>query len=230
MQTTASNANKVGTITCRCGTVTLSLPNPEPKFRCGCCCADCLQRAYVGAQGQPPKAIRELQAPVDLLYVDSLLMPPSEQTRKHLALFKLNGPDAENISLRANCCGSVLCTENQAFHVPYTMATFNNLQPQTTCFFDPVPKSSLNIFTKDWPAQQAQALKSAERSQFGAPCPQIADPKNALDDQNVIDLINSFQMPAAITPDDAISFAELRRDMTVQIEPAFFQESRTYRK
>ena len=181
-------------------------------------------------EGHPPDAIRQLQAPVDLLYVDSRFIAPSHETRSHLSLFQLNSPDAENISLRASCCGSVLCTENQAFHVPNTMATFNNLQPQTTCSFDPVPDSSLNIFTKDWPNQHTDALRSAERSLLGGARPQIADPKSSLDDQSVIDLINSFQIPPANTSDDAISFTELRKDMTVQIEHGFFQESRTYLK
>ncbi|HEY5647633.1 MAG TPA: hypothetical protein VIS76_16910, partial [Pseudomonadales bacterium] len=129
MTATSGPLPVMGTITCSCGQVTLTLPNAVPKFRSGCCCVECLQRAYLGCNGKPPAALRDLEEPVDLLYVDSQLMKPDPDTLAKLATFRLNKADASNTNLRATCCGSVLCTENRDFHVPHTMATFNNLRP-----------------------------------------------------------------------------------------------------
>ena len=43
----SGDSSEMATITCGCGEVKLSLPNTVPKFRCGCCCAECLQRVYI---------------------------------------------------------------------------------------------------------------------------------------------------------------------------------------
>ena len=76
----------LGSIECGCGGVKLYLPNPRPKFRCGCCCSDCLQRAYIGANGHPPKAVLERRAPIDLIYVDSFFLLPDKDTRAQLSV------------------------------------------------------------------------------------------------------------------------------------------------
>ena len=75
------------------------LPNAVPKARCGCCCTECLQRAYIGANGDPPVVVRDLEEPIDLLYVDAQIMQPDPETRSKLALFKLNHAEAANVNL-----------------------------------------------------------------------------------------------------------------------------------
>ena len=78
-----------GKISCGCGEVVLHLPNPRPKFRCGCCCSDCLQRAFIGALGKLRSEIAERLEPIDLIYVDSLMLMPNDQTLDRLEVFRI---------------------------------------------------------------------------------------------------------------------------------------------
>ena len=218
-----------GTIKCGCGQVTLYLPNPKPKFRCGCCCNDCLQRAYVGSRGKPPKSIQGLQEPVDLIYVDSLFLLPDQTTRDCLGVFRLNDSGGANISLRAECCGAVLCTENQAAHVPYSMATFNNLRPAVECKFLDVPEMAFHIFTADWPKKFAHALANREALNAGTSRAQIENPLAQMDSPHVADLIRSFQVPPPVVSPDFISFKDLREGMPIQVVHDYFDSSREHR-
>ncbi len=227
--TTASGASsKMSTITCSCGKVKLTLPNAVPKFRCGCCCTECLQRAYIGSNGKPPAAVKNFEEPVDLLYVDSQIMKPDSETLAKLAVFKLNERDAPNVNLRATCCGTVLCTEHQEFHVPHSMATFNNLRPFLKCEFANVPKSKSNVWTKDWPGEKLKTLALKEKSTRGEALPQIFDVATALEEKPIIDLLSALQIEALAKPENSISYAELRDGMEVKIEKAFFDESRAH--
>ncbi len=225
--TTASGASsQMSTITCSCGKVKLTLPNAVPKFRCGCCCTECLQRAYIGSNGKPPAAVKNLEEPVDLFYIDSQIVKPDPETLAKLAVFKLDEPDAPNVNLRATCCGTVLCTEHQEFHVPHSMATFNNLRPFLKCEFAKVPKSKSNVWTKDWPVEKLKALALREKSTRGEALPQILDVVAALEEKPITDLISALQIEASAKPENSISYAELRNGMEVKIEKAFFDESR----
>ena len=224
--TTASGASsKMATISCNCGKVELTLPNAVPKFRCGCCCTDCLQRAYIGTTGKLPAAVKYLEEPVDLLYVDSQIMKPDPETLAKLAVFKLNKADAPNVNIRATCCGTVLCTQHQGFHAPHSMATFNNLRPFLKCEFAKVPKSKSNVWTKDWPEEKFKALALKEKSTRGGALPQIFDVITALEEKPITDLISALQIEASAKPENSISYAELRDGMEVKIEKAFFDES-----
>ncbi len=227
--TTASGASsKMSTITCSCGKVKLTLPNAVPKFRCGCCCTECLQRAYIGSNGKLPAAVKNLEEPVDLFYVDSQIMKPDSETLAQLAVFKLNKADAPNVNLRATCCGTVLCTQHQEFHAPHSMATFNNLRPFLKCEFANVPKSKSNVWTMDWPEEKSKALALNEKSTRGEALPQIFDVMTALEEKPITDLISALQNEASEKPENSISYAELRDGMEVKIEKAFFDESRAH--
>lgn len=228
MTTTSRTSARMATITCNCGQVTLTLPNPVPKFRGGCCCIECLQRAYLGCNGSPPAAVRDLEEPVDLFYVDSQIMRPDPDTLAKLAIFKLNRPDAPNVNLRATCCGAVLCTENREFHVPHSMATFNNLRPFVKCEFSDVPEPKLVVFTKDWPEDKRAALAAREESAKGEVLPQIFDPRTALEERPILEIISALGTPAPEKPEDSISFAELCSGMEVTIEKGYYQESRAH--
>ena len=218
----------MGTITCTCGTVTLTLPNAVPKFRCGCCCKDCLQRAYLGCKGHPPEAIRKLEEPLDLLYVDSQLMKPDPETLANLEVIKLNKPDEANVNLRATCCGSVLCTENEAFHVPHTMATFNNLSPFLACDFADVPESRLYVWTSHWPAEKAGALAAREEASRGEALPQIFNVMEALTEAPIIEIASALQIEASPKPEGSISFARLCEGLEMIIEHGYYAESRAH--
>ncbi len=227
--TTASGASsKMATISCNCGKVKLTLPNAVPKFRCGCCCTECLQRAYIGTNGKLPAAVKNLEEPVDLLYVDSQIMKPDPETLGKLALFKLNKVDAPNISLRATCCGTVLCTQHQGFHAPHSMVTFNNLRPFLKCEFGKVPKSKFNVWTMDWPEEKSKALALNEKSTSREALPQIFDVMKALEEKPITDFISALQIEASTKPENSISYAELCEGMEVEIEKAFFDESRAH--
>jgi len=223
-----TGATTMAIITCGCGKVKLTLPNAVPKFRCGCCCTECLQRAYIGTNGKPPAAVRNLEQPVDLLYIDSQIMKPDPVTLANLAVFRLNDADAPNINLRATCCGTVLCTQHQVFHVPHSMATFNNLRPFLKCDFTKVPESQSNLFTKDWPEEKAKALASKEKSTRGEALPQIFDVMTALEEKPITDVVSALQIEVLAKPEDSISYAELCDGMDVTIETAFFEESRAH--
>jgi hypothetical protein len=227
--TTASGASsKMATISCNCGKVKLTLPNAVPKFRCGCCCTECLQRAYIGTNGKLPEAVKNLEEPVDLLYIDSQIMKPDPETLARLAVFKLNKADAPNVNLRATCCGTVLCTQHQGFHAPHSMATFNNLRPFLKCDFGKVPKSKLNVWTMDWPKEKSKALALNEKSTSGEALPQIFDVMTALEEKPITDLISALQIDASTKPENSISYAELYDGMEIEIEKAFFDESRAH--
>ena len=221
-------SSSLATITCNCGEVTLMLPNAVPKFRCGCCCIECLQRVYIGTNGEPPTAIKNLDEPVDLLYIDSQIMKPAPGTLAKLSVFKLNDADAPNINLCANCCGTVLVTENREFHVPHTMATFNNLRPFLKCDFSDVPESRLNVFSKDWPIEKAQSLAAKERSESGESLPQVLDARLPVEEGAFTDLVSAVQIEASPKPENSLSFAELRVGMEMKIEKAFFNEARSH--
>ena len=221
--------SKMATITCGCGEVKLTLPNAVPKFRCGCCCTECLQRVYIGTNGEPPAAIRNLDEPVDLLYIDSQIMMPDPDTLTKLDVFKLNHANASNINLRATCCGAVLVTENKEFHVPHTMATFHNLRPFLKCEFSKVPRSKLNVFIKDWPIEKAKSLATNEKSKDGESLPQTLDPNLAVEEPAFTDLIFALQTEASPKPEHSLSLTELRQSMEVRIEKAFFNEARSAR-
>lgn len=209
--------SSVGRISCGCGEVVLELPNPRPKFRCGCCCSDCLQRAFVGALGKPRREIAERLEPVDLIYVDSLLLMPNDRTLDRLGVFRLNDPEGANISLRALCCGAVLCTENQQFHTPYSMAAFVNLHPEVTCEFEELPQTSCHLFTCDWPQQNADALAQKEMALSEEARPQIHHPANELENPHVQDLIAAFQRPPPENSERFVTFKRLRENMTVEL-------------
>jgi hypothetical protein len=226
--TTDSTSSDKATITCFCGKVKLTLPNASPKYRSGCCCTECLQRAHIGSNGNPPAAVKHLAEPVDLFYVDSQIMNPDLETLANLAVFKLNTVDAPNMNLRATCCGAVLCTENQEFHVPHSMATFNNLRPFVKCEFSNVPESRMNVFTKDWPEEKRKALAFKDQSTRGDALPQIFDPRTALEEEAIIELISPLQTKARQEPGYSISFAELCDSMEVTIEQAYYHESRAH--
>ena len=223
-----SPPGKAATITCMCGRVKLTVPNAVPKFRSGCCCSECLQRAYIGCKGKPPKGLANLEEPVDLLYIDSQFMPPGPDTMANLAVFKLNGADAANINLRATCCGAVLCTENQEFHIPHTMATFNNLRPFLKCEFSALPASKVNVFTKDWPEEKRRALAAKETSARGSALPQIPDPRAALEEPPIVELIAAMQAEAQTAADNSISFAQLCDGLEMTIDSAFLREARAH--
>ncbi|NIP14173.1 MAG: hypothetical protein GWM88_05355 [Pseudomonadales bacterium] len=218
----------MGTITCSCGTVTLTLPNAVPKFRCGCCCTDCLQRAYLGCKGHPPEAIGNLEEPIDLLYVDSQLMKPDPEALAKLEVFKLNKPDEANVNLRATCCGSVLCTENEAFHVPHTMATFNNLRPFLACDFAEVPASRLYVWTSHWPVEKAKALAAREAASRGEALPQIFNVMEALTEAPIAAIAEALKIEASPKPEGSISFAELCESLETMIEHGYYVESRAH--
>ena len=205
----------LGTIRCGCGEVTLKFPNPRPKFRCGCCCSDCLQRAFIGALGKPRIEITERIEPIDLIYVDSLMLMPNDQTLDRLDVFRINDPEGDNISLRASCCGAVLCTENQQFHTPHTMATFTNLDPEVNCEFEELPQVSCHLFTCDWPQQNVIALAETEAELFEEARPQIFHPANELQNPHVQALITAFQDPPPKRTDEFVTFKQLRENMTV---------------
>jgi len=218
----------MATISCNCGKVKLTLPNVVPKYRCGCCCTECLQRAYIGANGKPPAAVKDLEEPVDLLYIDSQIMKPDQETLANLAVFKLNKADAPNVNLRATCCGTVLCTQHQGFHAPHSMATFNNLRPFLKCDFENVPKSQLNVWTMDWLEKKSIALALNEKSTSGEALPQIFDVMTALEEKPITDLISALQIEVSIKPENSISYAELCDGIDVEIENDFFAESRAH--
>ena len=218
----------VGSIRCGCGMVVLYLPNPIPKNRCGCCCSDCLQRAYVGADGKLPRVVLERRAPIDLIYVDSVFLLPDPETSARLGVFRLNDSSGANISLRANCCVAVLCTENQAAHAPHSMATFNNLQPSVSCDFIELPEMSFHLFTSDWPEAFAKDLASREIEELGVARSQIAHPLSEMDNPFVIELIRSFQIPPPSVSADFISFKELREEMDIEIVHDYFDAARSH--
>jgi hypothetical protein len=219
---TSANA----TITCRCGEVSLSFPNAVPKFRCGCCCTECLQRVYIGTNGTPPEALKNLEEPLDLLYVDSQIMRPDEETLSKLSVFRLNTDDAPNINLRANCCGAVLLTENAEFHRPHTVATFNNLGEFLRCDFLELPVSRINIFTKDWPPEKTQALAEREIARTGTSALQVPDPRQPVEEREFLDGIAALQIEADPIPANSISFAELIAHMQMKVVNDFFDEAR----
>ena len=107
----------MATLECHCGNVSLKLPNPVPKARCGCCCVDCLQRAYIGSKGLLRSELRDLLEPVDLIYVDSQIMRPDATTKSRLSLFRLNDANSYEI-LEAKSIlphfGDVKWRQNQA--------------------------------------------------------------------------------------------------------------------
>ena len=213
----------MATLECHCGNVSLKLPNPVPKARCGCCCVDCLQRAYIGSKGMLRSALKNLLEPVDLIYVDSQIMRPDAATKSRLSLFRLNDANAPNIGLRTNCCGAVLCTQHQGVHVPHTMATFANLGPSLKCEVEDVPASRVQLFTKDWPADRVQSLARADR------LPQIADPAASNGSPQLTELFAAFQTEASPKPLGSISYAELCEGMEISVDSSFFEESRFYR-
>jgi len=183
---------------------------------------------YIGTNGEPPAAIKNLDEPVDLLYIDSQIMMPDPDTLAKLAVFKLNNADAANINLRATCCGTVLVTENKEFHVPHTMATFHNLPPLLKCDFSKLPKSRLNVFTKDWPIEKMKSLASNEKSKHGQSLPQILDPRLAIKEESLTELISALQIEASPKPENSLSFTELREGMEMTVERAFFAEARSH--
>ena len=219
---TISNA----TITCRCGAVSLKFPNAVPKFRCGCCCTECLQRVYIGTNGTPPKSLKDLEEPIDLLYVDSQIMKPDEETLSKLSAFMLNTHDAPNINLRADCCGAVLVTENAEFHRPHTVATFNNLGKFLRCDFWDLPASRINVFTKDWPLDKMRALIEREVASTGVPSLQVPDPRQPVEDKEFLDGIAALQIAADPIPEDSISFAALIAHMKIEVVNDFYGEAR----
>jgi hypothetical protein len=219
---TSANA----TITCRCGEVSLKFPNAVPKFRCGCCCTECLQRVYIGTNGTPPEPLKNLEEPLDLLYVDSQIMKPDEATLIKLSVFMLNTDDAPNINLRADCCGAVLVTENAEFHRPHTVATFNNLGEFLRCDFLELPESRVNVFTKDWPREKTQALIEREVARTGTPSLQVPDPRQPVEEKEFLDGIAALQIEANPIPENSISFAELIADMEMKVVNDFFSEAR----
>jgi hypothetical protein len=227
-KTASDTSPSMGVISCNCGGVSLVLPNAQPRFRCGCCCTDCLQRAYIAANGRPPAAVRNLEAPVDLLYVDSQIMRPSPATLAKLTVFKLNTADAPNLNLRATCCGTVLCTQHQGFHAPHTLATFNNLRPFLQCDFDMLPESQLNVWTIDWPPEKSAALAVKEESTQGRALPQLFDVKTVLRERAITNFISVMQKAVSIKPAGSISYTELCAGMGVEVETSFFAESRAH--
>lgn len=216
---------EIGKIRCKCGKVELCLPNPKPKFRCGCCCSDCLQRAFIGAQGKPPAAIAGQHEPIDLLYVDSLMLEPDAATKARLGVFRLNDPAGANISLRALCCGAVLCTENQAFHTPHTMATFNNLAPNVVCDFASLPDLPFHLYTCDWSADHARNLAEEEANALGHARDQIPNPVEALEHPQVQALISSFKIPPPVAAPQYITFQTLREGMPMELLHDYFEIS-----
>ena len=218
---TSANA----TITCRCGEVRLWFPNAVPKFRCGCCCTECLQRVYIGTNGAPPELLKNLEEPLDLLYVDSQIMKPDEETMSKLSVFKLNGDDAPNINLRANCCGAVLLTENSEFHRPHTVATFNNLGEFLRCDFLELPESRINVFTKDWPREKAQAIAKREIAKTGTASLQVPDPRQPVEATEFLEGIAALQIKADPIPANSVSFAELIAQMEMTVVNDFFNEA-----
>lgn len=217
----------IGAITCQCGEVSLKFPNAVPKARCGCCCTECLQRVYIGANGTPPQALKNLQEPIDLLYVDSQILKPDQETLSKLSVIKLNTNDAPNINLRANCCGAVLLTENAEFHRPHTVATFNNLGAFLRCDFLELPDLRMNVHTKDWPSEKIQALTERERAKTGAPLLHVPDPREPVEEKAFLDTIASLQTAADPIHEHSISFAELIENMEIEVVDAFFHESRS---
>ena len=215
-----------GSIECGCGGVKLYLPNPRPKFRCGCCCSDCLQRAYIGANGHPPKEVLERREPIDLIYVDSFFLLPDKDTRAQLGVFRLNDPNGANITLRAECCGAVLCTENQAVHVPHSMAAFNNLEPTVVSDFFDVPEMSFHIFTADWPENFAKRLADREADELGISREQISNPASEMDNLHMVNLIRAFQVPPPSMSADFISFKDLREELPLEVVHDYFEDSR----
>ena len=214
------------TITCRCGQVSLKFPNAIPKSRCGCCCTECLQRVYIGTNGTPPEPLKNLEEPLDLLYVDSQIMKPDEETLSKLSVFMLNTDDAPNINLRADCCGAVLLTENAEFHRPHTVATFNNLGEFLRCNFLEIPESRFNVFTKDWPPEKTQALREREVAGTGTTSLQVRDPREPVEEKEFLDGIAALQIEANPKPEDSISFAELVAHMEMKVVNNFFSEAR----
>ena len=213
------------TITCRCGELSLWFPNAVPKFRCGCCCTECLQRVYIGTNGTPPEALKNLEEPLDLLYVDSQIMKPDEETMSKLSAFKLNSDNAPNINLQANCCGAVLLTENSEFHRPNTVATFNNLGEFLRCDFLELPESRINVFTKDWPPEKAQALAESEITKTGTASLQVPDPRQPVEEKEFLEGIAALQIEANPIPANSISFAELIAHMEMKVVKDFFSEA-----
>lgn len=220
-------SSPVGTITCHCGEVSLAFPNAVPKARCGCCCTECLQRVYIGTNGTPPLALKNLEEPLDLLYIDSQILKPDQDTLSKLSVFKLNTNDAPNINLRADCCGAVLVTENAEFHRPHTVATFNNLGAFLRCDFLQVPEPLLDVFTKDWPSEKTQDLTERERAKTGAPLLHVADPRQPLNEQEFLEFAASLQIAADPIPEHSISFAELIQNMEMEVVSTFFDEARS---
>ena len=214
-----------GKISCGCGEVVLHLPNPRPKFRCGCCCSDCLQRAFIGARGKPRSEIAERLEPIDLIYVDSVMFIPNDQTLDRLEVFRINDSEGDNISLRASCCGAVLCTENQQFHTPHSMATFTNLNPEVNCEFEALPQTSCHLFTCDWSEKGANALAQREVELFEEARPQIFHPVNELQNPLVQALVTAFQRPAAHNSEQFTTFKQLREHMSVDVVDDYFDVS-----
>ncbi len=215
---------EMATITCSCGAVQLTLPNAVPKYRCGCCCTECLQRAYIGTNGTPPP-FSLLEEPVDLLYIDSQIMRPDSDTLARLSVFKLNDQDAPNINLRSKCCGSVLVTENSEFHRPHTIATFNNLGSFLKCTFSDLPEPGFNVFTKDWAAEKTQALSKKEKLQYGKPLPQVDDPRLPTNEPAFLEGIAAMQLEANPKPEGSISFAELIDGMEIDVVADYYDEA-----
>jgi hypothetical protein len=108
------------------------------------------------------------------------------------------------------------------------MATFHNLRPFLKCEFANVPRSKLNLFTKDWPIEKTKSLATNEKSKDGESLPQILDARLAVEEQSFTDLVSALQTEASPKPEHSLSFAELREGMEIRVERAFYNEARSH--
>jgi len=94
--------------------------------------------------------------------------------------------------------------------------------------FSKVPKSRLNVFTKDWPIEKTKSLALNEKYKDGESLPQTLDPNLAVEEESFTDLISALQIEASPEPENSLSFTELREGMEMRIERAFFNEARSH--
>jgi hypothetical protein len=71
-------------------------------------------------------------------------------------------------------------------------------------------------------------LALREKSTRGETLPQIVDPRTALEEKPILELISALGTAAQEKPENSISFAELCDGMEMTIEKAFFNEARAH--
>ena len=205
---------------CRCGKCRLTVCDPLMRYRLECLCFDCRQRQLISASkhanNKLPIDVANYDRGVDEYYFANGFLV--EQSSREQLIFSKLRDDAFNTTAMSACCGTLMCGTHPVYEGASVSVNADSCHVGTSF----VMPTQVILFGCDFP--QDKYVEIQKRAQ----APLLFSVYDEIDSDPMISFLKAVTEPLAkvYKHSDYVTFEALSEQAEIQIDNAYFDESR----